>query len=101
MGIHKEFPEALSLARFGVLPQRLVILALGCSVHTWDANSLSLCSSKFRLISSNELPPISPAGLNRQPHSEQPQPRKCSSSIHIRSRRFTRSFRDHSGVEFG
>src|SRR5712692_3051718 len=65
--------------------QRFALLVLGCS-QTWEANSLSRCASKFRIISSKDLPVGGPDGLNTQAHSEQPQPRKRPSSIHMSSR---------------
>src|SRR5713226_244641 len=65
--------------------QRFALLVLGCS-QTWEANSLSRCASKIRIISSKDLPVGGPDGLNTQAHSEQPQPRKRPSSIHMSSR---------------
>jgi hypothetical protein len=61
--------------------------ALGCSVHTWAADSSSRRHRKFFFISRSESPRGGPDGLNRHAHSEQPQPRKCGSSIQISSRR--------------
>ena len=52
------------------------------SAQTWDVNSLSRCNSKFRSISSKDVPVGVSVGLNRQPHSEQPKPRKRCCSIH-------------------
>jgi len=61
---------------------RLVFLALGWSAQTCSVNSLSRINSKLRIISSKDAPVGAPEGLNRQPHSEQPKPRKRSCSIH-------------------
>ena len=47
---------------------------------------MSRCNSKTRIMSSKDAPVGGPAGLNRQPHSEQPNPRKRSCSIHTSSR---------------
>jgi hypothetical protein len=51
---------------------------LGVLVQTWAANSLSRWALYFLFISSSELPPNAPEGLNAQLHSEQPKPRKFS-----------------------
>jgi hypothetical protein len=47
---------------------------------------LSRCNSKLRIISSKDVPVGAPEGLNRQPHTEQPKPRKRGCSIHTNSR---------------
>jgi hypothetical protein len=49
----------------------------------WEVNSLSRCNSKFRIISSKELPVGAPEGLKTQAHAEQPKPRKRLFSIHM------------------
>ena len=54
--------------------------------NTWEVNSFSRCNSKLRIISSKDVPVSAPEGLNRQPHTEQPKPRKCCCSIHTSSR---------------
>ena len=61
-------------------------------------NSLSRCDSKFRIISSKELPVGEPEALNTQAHSEQPKPRKRFPSIHtsLRSIRILGSVCDTS-----
>jgi TonB family protein len=66
---------------------RSLMLALGCLAQTWDANSLPRCDSKFRFASSKDLPVGAPEGLKTHAHSEQPQPRKRSCSIHTSLRR--------------
>jgi len=43
-------------------------------VQTWDTNSLSLCVSKFRIISSIVLPRDGPEEMNTQAQWEHPQP---------------------------
>jgi hypothetical protein len=43
---------------------------------------LSRCNSKLRIISPKDGPAGGPDGLNCQPHSEHPKPRKRSCSIH-------------------
>jgi hypothetical protein len=58
-------------------------LVTGYFVQTWEANSSSRCDSKFRIISSNELPEGAPEGLKTQVQAEQPKPRKFFFSIHI------------------
>ena len=55
----------------------------GYSAQMWEVNSLSRCCSKFRTISSKELPSGAPKGLKAQAHAEQPKPRKRLFSIHI------------------
>ncbi len=64
----------------------LVLWAPGWSLQTCNVNSLSRCSSKFRIISSKDLPAGAPEGLKTQAHSEQPQPRKRARSIHTSAR---------------
>jgi hypothetical protein len=59
------------------------LIPLGRPTQTWEVNSLSRCNSKLCIISSKDVPVGGLVGLNRQPHSEQPKPRKCSCSIHI------------------
>jgi hypothetical protein len=66
----------------GVNYAEFMLLALGWSAQTCTVNSLSRCNSKLRIISSNEVPVGAPEGLKRQPHSEQPNPRKRCWSIH-------------------
>ena len=61
------------------------------SAQTWDANSLSRSNSKLRIISSKVVPVGFPELLNRQPHAEQPKPRKRSCSIHTSLRLMTAS----------
>jgi hypothetical protein len=84
-GAVKLFPTLGRTA--GRIIQRLLGLwAPGWSVQTCNVNSLSRCSSKFRIISSKDLPAGAPEGLKTQVHSEQPQPRKRGRSIHTNSR---------------
>jgi hypothetical protein len=60
----------------------VVLFALGGSAQTCNVNSLSRCDSKFRIISSKDLPAGGLEGLKTQAHCEQPQPRKRCCSIH-------------------
>jgi len=39
---------------------------------------LSRCNSKLRIISLKDVPLVASAGLNRQPHSEQPNPENAA-----------------------
>jgi hypothetical protein len=64
-----------------------VLVALGCSAQIWDANAWARCDSKTCFISAKDLPVSTSEGLNTQAHSEQPQPRKRSCSIHTSLRR--------------
>jgi hypothetical protein len=73
-------------AKGWVLIQGLCSGLRGWSAQTCRANSLSRCSSKLRIISSKDAPAGGPEGVNRQPHSEQPKPRKRECSIHFSSR---------------
>ena len=68
------------------VPVGAYLTPLEWAAQTWDVNSLSRCNSKLRIISSNDAPVGAPEGLNRQPHWEQPKPRKCCCSIHTSSR---------------
>jgi hypothetical protein len=54
-------------------------------------NSRSRCNSKFRIISSKDLPVGAPEDLKTQAHSEQPKPRNRSCSIHTSFRFMARS----------
>ena len=56
-------------------------------MQTCNVNSLSRCNSKFRIDSAKDLPVGAPEELKTQAHSEQPQPRKRSCSIHTSLRR--------------
>ena len=50
--------------------------------QTWEVNSFSRCNSKFRINSTKDLPMSASEAVNRQPHSEHPQPWNRRSSIH-------------------
>jgi hypothetical protein len=86
-GAVKLFPTPGTYSRLNYSAFLLLVLwAPGWSVQTCNVNSLSRCSSKFRIISSKDLPAGAPEGLKTQAHSEQPQPRKRGRSIHTNSR---------------
>jgi hypothetical protein len=74
--------QAHSGERAGYLLRQVLPYFFGVVAQTWDVNSLSRCNSKLRSISAKDVPVGVPEGLNRQPHSEQPKPRKRSPSIH-------------------
>jgi len=76
----KTLSESVAIGLVWII-QSLGLSVLGWSPQTCDVNSLSRCDSKLRIISS-KVPPVGvPEGLNRQPHSEQPKPRKRCCSI--------------------
>src|ERR1700730_13715667 len=56
---------------------------LGYSAQTWDVNAPSRCNSRYRTISSKELPVGEAESVNTQEHSEQPQPAKWFSSTQM------------------
>jgi hypothetical protein len=62
------------------------LLTRGRSAQAWLANSRVNWSSKFRLISSSDLPIGGPEGLKTQAHSEQPHPLNVPSSTHTNLR---------------
>src|ERR1700692_3343474 len=79
--------EVASLARTATgVRRRTLERRVVCLFGVIDANmgckSLSRCDSKAYIISSKDLLVGVPDVLERQPHSEQPNPRKRCCSIH-------------------